>query len=159
MMSAKLLVGHVEDSIKSLKVQIAKVIQLKKGIHVMRDDIHMEDEEHDFERWLEAEGAYIREHIPGDIIPDIAALHAAWFTRYNKIYGLYFPKKGGSWFGNKNKPKRLDPQEEERLEIYYEDLMEVHERLLHKFDVLHLRVASSHEVDDADIIHNEKLVI
>ena len=158
-MGAKLLVEHVEGSITSIKLQISKVIQLKKGIHVMRDEIHIEDEEHNFKRWLEEEGAYIRKHIPGNIIPDIVALHRAWFTEYHKIYDLYFPKEGGSWFGNKNKPKHLNPQEKERLEIYYEDLMEVHERLLHKFDILHLRVASSHEVDDADIIHNEKLVI
>jgi len=157
-MSAKLLVSHVEKSVKSLKVQISKIQQLRKGLHVMRDEIHMDEEEHDFEQWLAKEGSYIKEHIPGDIIPNIAALHKSWFEQYNKIYALYFTENS-SWFGNKNKPKSLDSQEEEKLSIYYADLMEIHEMLLHKFDILHLRVESSHEIDDSDIDVSEKLII
>ena len=158
-MSAKLLVSHVEKMVKSLKIQVSKIQQLKRGIHIMRDEIHMQDEEHDFKMWLEEEGAYIRVHIPGNIIPDIAVIHKAWFEQYNKIYILFFNPKNVSFFGNKNRPKVLNTQEREKLEVYYEDLMEVHTSLVHKFDILHLRVESSREIDDEDIRHEEKLVI
>ena len=62
-MSVIILVEHLESSMKKLKVQVNKVQQMRKGIHFMRDEIHMDEEEHDFEAWLEGEGAYLKEHI------------------------------------------------------------------------------------------------
>jgi len=155
-MSVDILVEHLEKFMKKLKVQVNKVQQMRKGIHFMRDEIHMDEEEHDFEAWLKGEGAYLKIHIPGDIITNISSLHVAWYQEYMKIFSLYFDVEGRSWFVNKNQPKILDIQEQEKLEIYYADLMEFHELLLHKFDILKLRVSSSHEVDDTEIQQVEK---
>ncbi len=152
-MSVIILVEHLESSMKKLKVQVSKIQQMRKGIHFMRDEIHMDEEEHDFEAWLEGEGAYLKEHIPGDIVTNISSLHRAWYQEYMKIFSLFFDESGRSWFGNKKQPKTLDAQELEKLEIYFTDLMEFHELLIHKFDVLKLRVSSSHEIDDAEIQH------
>ena len=158
-MSVIILVEHLEKSMKKLKAQVSKVQQMRKGIHFMRDEIHMDEEEHDFEAWLEGEGDYLKAHIPGDIIPNISSLHRAWYQEYMKIFSLYFGESGRSWFGNKDRQKALNIQELEKLEIYYTDLMEFHELLLHKFDILKLRVSSSREIDDADIDTTKKLVI
>jgi len=158
-MSRDILVQHVEKAVKSLKVQISKVERLKKGLHVMRDEIHMNDEESKFLAWMEGEGAYLKEHIHGDTIPNIAALHSAWFIHYKKIYDLYFGSNVRSWFKDKNLPKTLDEQDKERLVLYYDDLMEVHEMLLRQFSILLQRVSSSRAVDDADIESSEKLVM
>lgn len=155
-MSVDILVEHLEKSMKKLKVQVSKVQQMRKGIHFMRDEIHMDEEEHDFEAWLEGEGAYLKIHIPGDIITNISSLHSAWYQEYMKIFSLFFDEGGRSWFANKNQPKVLDAQELEKLEIYYSDLMEFHELLLHKFDILKLRVSSSHEVDDTEIQQEDR---
>lgn len=124
----------------------------------MKDEIHMDEEEHGFEHWLKEEGMYIKAHIPGDIIPNIESLHRAWFVEYHKIYDLYFSDHRG-WFGNKDRPKKLNEQEQEKLDIYIADLAEVHEMLLHKFSILLQRVSSSREIDDADISAQERLVI
>jgi len=158
-MSRDLLVKHVEKAVKSLKVQVTKVDRLKKGLHVMRDEIHMDDEESKFLTWMEGEGAYLKAHIPGDTIPNIASLHAAWFMHYTKIYNLYFDSKNRSWFKDKNLPKTLDEQDRERLIVYYADLLEVHEMLLRKFNILLQRVSSSRAVDDADIEVSERLAV
>ena len=158
-MSVDILVEHVERSMKTLKVQVNKVQQMRKGIHFMRDEIHMDEEEHDFEAWLEGEGAYLKAHIPGDIIPNISALHRAWYQEYMKIFSLYFSQSGRSWFGSKNRPKTLNKQELEKLEIYYADLMEYHSLLLHKFDILKLRVSSSREINDIQVQKTERLKI
>ncbi len=158
-MSRDILLKHVEKTVKSLKVQMTKVEHLKKGLHVMRDEIHMDDEESKFLAWMEGEGAYLKEHLPGDTIPNIASLHAAWFIHYKKIYELYFAGGGRSWFKDKNLPKILDAQDKERLIVYYADLIEVHEMLLKKFAILLQRVSSSRAVDDADIESSEKLTI
>ena len=157
-MSVKLLVDHVEKSVKTLKHQVSLLLQLQKGIQIMKDEIHMDEEEHGFERWLKEEGMYIKEHIPGDIIPDIALLHNAWFKGYHKVYDLYFANNS-SWFGSKNSPKTLDMQEKEKMKLYLSDLLEIHEKLLHKFSILQLRVASSHEIDDEDIVETQEQLI
>ncbi len=156
-MSSEILVKHVEKSIRALKIQMSKIQKLHNGLHVLREEIHMDEEEHGFEAWLENEGAYLRAHIPGDIVPNIAALHKAWFHEYNKIYQLFFHK--ASWFGNKNQPNKLNLQELDKFAIYYDDLLEIHKSLVHKFEILLLRVSSSREVDDEDIVTQEKLVI
>ncbi len=158
-MSTDVLVKHVDKAVKSLKGQVVKVEHLKKGLHIMRDEIHMDDEESKFLMWMESEGAYLKEHLPGDTIPDIASLHAAWFIHYKKIYELYFSGSGRSWFKDKNLPKKLDQQDKDRLVIYYADLMEVHKMLLKKFTILLQRVSSSRAVDDADVESCEKLTI
>ena len=158
-MSTDILVKHVEKAVKTLKVQVSKVERLKKGLHVKRDEIHMNDEESKFLAWMESEGAYLKEHIHGDTIPNIASLHAAWFIHYKKIYELYFNSKSHSWFKDKNLPKALDEQDKDRLVIYYADLMEVHEMLLKKFSILLQRVSSSRAVDDADIKSSEKIAV
>ena len=155
-MSVKILVEHIEKSMKKLKVQVSKVKQMRKGIHFLREEIHMDEEEHDFEAWLEGEGAYLKAHIPGDIVTNISLLHSAWYQEYMKIFALYFDESGRSWFGNKNEPKTLEPQELEKLEIYYMDLIEFHELLIHKFEILKLRVSSSHEIDDTEIRQKEE---
>ena len=158
-MSRDILIKHVEKAVKSLKVQVTKVERLKKGLHVNRDEIHMDEEESKFLAWMESEGAYLKERLPGDTIPNIASLHSAWFIHYKKVYELYFDSKSRSWFKDKNLPKVLDEQDKERLVIYYADLMEVHEMLLRKFSILLQRVSSSRAVDDADIESSEKLTI
>jgi len=155
-MSVKILVEHIEKSMKKLKVQVSKVKQMRKGIHFLREEIHMDEEEHDFEAWLEGEGTYLKAHIPGDIVTNISSLHRAWYQEYMKIFALYFDESGRSWFGNKNEPKTLEPQELEKLEIYYMDLIEFHELLIHKFEILKLRVSSSHEIDDTEIRQKEE---
>ena len=77
-----------------------------------------------------------------------------------KRYTTFFtiPILGG-WFSNKNSPKRLDMKEQSKVDIYYEELLEVNALLLHKLEILLQRVSSSRMIDDSDIVETTKLVV
>ena len=50
-------------------------------------------------------------------------------------------------------------KEQSKVDIYYEELLEVNALLLHKLEILLQRVSSSRMIDDSDIVETTKLVV
>ena len=86
-------------------------------------------------------------------------LHKEWFVYHEKICNLFYDSGSRGWFSNKNSPKRLDMKEQSRVDIYYEELLEVNKLLLHKLEILLQRVSTSRMIDDRDIIETKKLFV
>lgn len=157
-MSTTVIENHLSDMMKCIQKQTKKVQLLKNHIDIKRADIQLEAEENTFQHWLEGEGAYIQEHIPGQFLEDISRLHEAWHDTYAKVFDLYFGEKR-FLLGERTQPKHLDEQGQTRVKIYYDELFETSEILMHKLDILKQRVHSSSALDDNDITTEEKLVI
>ena len=158
-MSKEHLIGHVKKSIKAHKAQQKKLLFLKNGVDIKRSEMKLVDEESAFYQWMEGEGEYLKKHMTGSTVNDIQLLHKEWFEYHEKICNLFYDSVSRGWFSNKNSPKRLDMKEQSRVDIYYEELLEVNTLLLHKLDILLQRVGSSRMIDDRDIIETAKLVV
>ena len=158
-MSKELLVEHVENSIKAHKAQQKKLLFLKNGVDIKRNEMRLGDEEFAFYQWMEGEGAYLKEHITGSTINDIQLLHKERFEYHEKICNIFYDSGSRAWFSNKNSPQRLEMKEQSRVDINYEELLEVNSLLLHKLEILLQRVSNSRMIDDSDIIETTKLVV
>ena len=89
-MSKELLVEHVENSIKAHKAQQKKLLFLKNGVDIKRNEMKLGDEEFELYEWISGEGEYLKEHITGSTINEIKVLHKEWFEYHEKIYNLFY---------------------------------------------------------------------
>ncbi len=146
-MSKSLILSNIKKLAEAIESQQSNIHYLNKGISISREDMRTK-QSCSFFSWFRDDGKYLKEHVNGQTLEEVVALHSHWFSLYEKVYTLFYGENKKIWFLSSSMPKKLNEMEKAKLEAYLNDIEDSHKPLLRKLDILAKRVEQNTHIDN-----------
>jgi hypothetical protein len=127
----------LESAKKVHQKQMTKIEKLLASKDI-KDPTAVNERECDFGKWFYANQEELSQIVGLQLFARIEKAHSAWHQDYIRIYKIFFLQKKGLF--SKMFGKKIEPFELDKAKLYYTELQEVSQELLHAIDATLRRI-------------------
>jgi len=140
-MEKQLILEAIENA-KTLHLQqMHKIENLIKGKEV-EDPTPIAKTECLFGKFLYDDQNELYQMLGEQFFHKLDILHEQWHKQYFKIYNIYFNKSGGGFISKLFGSKKIDPLDADKAKLYFVELREITDELIHAIDVSKRRLTA-----------------